>query len=76
MPSSIADADLAIVAVIPTATRTRPRRRQASSDRGRSLAGSTPGALVGGVPAENLDIENANAHDTKLIIPLVLRSCW
>ena len=31
-----------------------------------------PGALLGGVPAENLDIQHANAHDTKLIIPLVL----
>ena len=31
-----------------------------------------PGALLGGVPAENLDIQQANAHDTKLIIPLVL----
>ena len=31
-----------------------------------------PGALLGGVPAENLAIQHANAHDTKLIIPLVL----
>jgi putative drug exporter of the RND superfamily len=31
-----------------------------------------PAALIGGVPAENLDIEDANARDTKLIIPLVL----
>jgi RND superfamily putative drug exporter len=31
-----------------------------------------PGALVGGVPAENLDIQQANARDTKLIVPLVL----
>jgi RND superfamily putative drug exporter len=31
-----------------------------------------PGALVGGVPAENYDIQHANARDTKLIVPLVL----
>ena len=31
-----------------------------------------PDALLGGVPAENVDIQQANAHDTKLIIPLVL----
>ena len=31
-----------------------------------------PGGLLGGIPAENLDIEQTNAHDTKLIVPLVL----
>ncbi len=31
-----------------------------------------PTALVGGVPAENLDVEDANARDTKLIVPAVL----
>ncbi len=31
-----------------------------------------PNALLGGVPAENVDIQQANAHDTKLVIPLVL----
>jgi len=31
-----------------------------------------PGAQVGGIPAENLDIETTNEHDTKLIVPLVL----
>jgi putative drug exporter of the RND superfamily len=31
-----------------------------------------PGALLGGVPAENYDIQQANARDTKLIVPLVL----
>jgi putative drug exporter of the RND superfamily len=32
----------------------------------------SPGALLGGIPAENLDVEEANARDTKLIVPLVL----
>lgn len=31
-----------------------------------------PDAQVGGIPAENLDIETTNEHDTKLIVPLVL----
>ncbi len=31
-----------------------------------------PSALVGGIPAENYDVEQTNARDTKLIIPLVL----
>ncbi len=31
-----------------------------------------PQAQVGGLPAENLDIENANSRDTKLIIPGIL----
>ncbi|HSS42957.1 MAG TPA: MMPL family transporter [Solirubrobacterales bacterium] len=31
-----------------------------------------PSALLGGVPVENLDVEEANARDTKLIVPLVL----
>jgi putative drug exporter of the RND superfamily len=32
----------------------------------------TPSGLLGGIPAENYDIEQTNAHDTKLIVPLVL----
>jgi len=31
-----------------------------------------PGGLLGGVPVENLDIEQTNSRDTKLIVPLVL----
>jgi len=31
-----------------------------------------PGGLLGGIPAENYDIERTNAADTKLIVPLVL----
>jgi putative drug exporter of the RND superfamily len=32
----------------------------------------SPGGLLGGVPAENLDVEETNARDTRLIVPLVL----
>jgi putative drug exporter of the RND superfamily len=31
-----------------------------------------PGGLLGGIPAENYDIEQTNAEDTRLIVPLVL----
>ncbi len=31
-----------------------------------------PSALVGGIPAENYDVEQANTRDTKLIVPAVL----
>jgi RND superfamily putative drug exporter len=36
------------------------------------LADVAPSALVGGIPAENYDIEQTNARDTRLIVPLVL----
>ncbi len=32
----------------------------------------SPQALLGGIPAENWDIEQTNARDTRLIVPLVL----
>jgi len=31
-----------------------------------------PSGLLGGIPAENYDIEQTNARDTKLIVPLIL----
>jgi RND superfamily putative drug exporter len=31
-----------------------------------------PGALVGGIPAENYDVEQTNGRDTRLIVPVVL----
>ncbi len=37
-----------------------------------SLHEVDPGALVGGIPAENLDVENTNTRDTRLILPVVL----
>jgi RND superfamily putative drug exporter len=36
------------------------------------LKGVAPSALVGGIPAENYDVEQTNARDTKLIVPLAL----
>jgi len=36
------------------------------------LQNVAPSALVGGIPAENYDVEQTNARDTRLIVPLVL----
>ncbi len=36
------------------------------------LAQVAPGALVGGIPAENYDVEQTNERDTRLIVPIVL----
>jgi RND superfamily putative drug exporter len=36
------------------------------------LQETAPSALVGGIPAENYDVEQTNARDTKLIVPIVL----
>ena len=48
----------------------RGRRRGRGDPR--PAARIDPGGLVGGIPAENYDIEQTNARDTKLIVPLVL----
>lgn len=32
----------------------------------------TPSGLLGGIPVENLDVEQTNSRDTRLIVPLVL----
>ncbi len=37
-----------------------------------ALHGVEPRGLLGGIPAENFDIERTNAHDTRLIVPAVL----
>jgi putative drug exporter of the RND superfamily len=36
------------------------------------LQAITPSGLLAGIPAENYEIEQTNAHDTRLIVPLVL----
>ena len=36
------------------------------------LSEVAPGSLVGGIPAENYDIETTNARDTRVIVPCVL----
>jgi RND superfamily putative drug exporter len=66
------DAEKAIVALV---LRGNPYGSDAAEAvkqiRGR-LHALAPGGLLGGIPAENLDVEQTNARDTKLIVPLVL----
>jgi len=33
---------------------------------------ASPSGMLGGIPAENYDIEQTNARDTRLIVPLVI----
>ena len=40
---------------------------------GERLHAISPSGLLGGIPAENYEIEQTNARDTRLILPLVLR---
>ena len=54
------------------ATPTRARQPTLVKGVRERLAEVAPGALVGGIPAENYDVEQTNARDTKLIVPVVL----
>jgi len=69
-PSSLRD-----VAALAIVLRGDPYSGEATSlvrgvrERLREVA---PGALLGGIPAENYDVEQANARDTRLIVPVVL----
>ncbi len=72
VPAQNHGTDLDMVVVIPTGnpyTAEASARFEVIDEAVRQI---DPGALLGGVPAENLDIQQANSHDTKLIIPLVL----
>jgi RND superfamily putative drug exporter len=72
VPAAGHDTDFDMVAVIPTGN---PYAAAASANFkviDAAVRKIDPQALLGGVPAENIDIQAANAHDTKLIIPLVL----
>ena len=37
-----------------------------------ALARAAPGAVVGGITAENLDVDKTNARDTRLVVPGIL----
>ena len=72
VPAQARATDLDMVVVIPTGN---PYAAQASATFEvieEAVRQIDPAALLGGVPAENVDIQQANAHDTKVIIPLVL----
>ena len=60
-----------IIAVLDTDPWTQPAMDVVERMR-RAVSQVAPGVAVGGVPAENVDIENTNDRDTRLIIPVVL----
>ncbi len=69
-PSSLSDeAALAIVLRGDPYTGEAAELVEGIRERLREVA---PGALVGGIPAENYDVEQANERDTRLIVPVVL----
>jgi putative drug exporter of the RND superfamily len=60
-----------LIVVLDSDPYTRPAMKAVERMR-TTIAPVVPGAAVGGVPAENVDIENTNDRDTRLIIPVVL----
>jgi putative drug exporter of the RND superfamily len=69
-PSSVSDrAAIAIVLRGDPYSSEAADRVEGIRDELREVA---PSALVGGIPAENYDVERANARDTKVIVPAVL----
>jgi len=62
-------------AVLPIVLRGNPYASAAAAevkDIRERLKEVAPSAVVGGIPAENYDIEKTNARDTRLIVPLAL----
>ncbi len=69
-PSGLSD-----VAALAIVLRGDPYSGEAASlveDVRERLREVAPGALLGGIPAENYDVEQTNARDTRLIVPVVL----
>ena len=64
--------DAGLVAVLLRSDPDSPEAADAIRDIRTTLRVDAPGALVGGVTAENVDVEAANADDTKLIVPVTL----
>jgi putative drug exporter of the RND superfamily len=66
------DADEALVALVLRGNPYGSDAAEAVKEIRDRLHAVAPAALLGGIPAENLDVEQTNARDTKLIVPLVL----
>ena len=66
------DAEETVVVVILARQPLLGRGRRRGRGDPRTPARARPGGLLGGIPAENYDIEQTNARDTQLIVPLVL----
>ncbi len=67
-----ADADKAVVLLVLRANPYGDAAEAAVEEIRDRLHIVAPGGLLGGIPVENLDVEETNARDTKLIVPLVL----
>jgi RND superfamily putative drug exporter len=67
-----ADAAEAVVVLVLRGSPYGSEAETAVEDIRDRLHAVAPGGLLGGIPVENLDIEQTNARDTKLIVPLVL----
>jgi len=67
-----ADATEAVVVLVLRGSPYGGQAESAVKDIRDRLHAVAPGGLLGGIPVENLDIEEANARDTRLIVPLVL----
>jgi RND superfamily putative drug exporter len=72
LPVPSASADLAVVVVVLDGNPYSSDAAATVEGIREKLHAVDPGALLGGVPAENFDIEATNERDTKLILPLVL----
>ncbi|HMI82013.1 MAG TPA: MMPL family transporter [Solirubrobacterales bacterium] len=66
------DAGKAVVALVLDGNPYGSDASEAVEDVRERLHALAPGGLLGGIPVENLDVEQTNARDTKLIVPLVL----
>ncbi|HEY8502098.1 MAG TPA: MMPL family transporter, partial [Solirubrobacterales bacterium] len=66
------DAEKAVVALVLDGNPYGSDASAAVEDVRERLHALAPGGLLGGIPVENLDVEQTNARDTKLIVPLVL----
>ncbi|HEX6780674.1 MAG TPA: MMPL family transporter [Solirubrobacterales bacterium] len=67
-----ADADEAVVLLVLREDPYGDDAEAAVEEIREKLHAVAPGGLLGGIPVENLDIEQTNERDTKLIVPLVL----
>jgi putative drug exporter of the RND superfamily len=67
-----ADTDWTVVVVVLRGDPYSGEAADAVKDIRERLHEIAPSGLLGGIPAENYDIEQTNARDTQLIVPLVL----
>jgi putative drug exporter of the RND superfamily len=67
-----ADAAEAVIVLVLRGSPYGSEAESAVEDIRERLHAVAPGGLLGGIPVENLDIEQTNSRDTKLIVPLVL----